>query len=190
MPVFYIPINGQNGDKLVSLMANLSENFEVFVDDALRVETKVGFLLPMLEKLQQEAEAPEQDIEQAVVDDITQLMNETKSILATPKPKQRRSAPLPKICKQCGKEFVMGSVGGCCSKRCYNLNYRETHEITVKSHKKKTGPELPNQAKIDEKLTKEETRIEAVVAKAKLTAPSADFEHKINSGGPIMARKL
>jgi hypothetical protein len=183
MPVYYFPINGEKGNKIVSLMANLSENFEVFVDDALRVETKVGFLIPMLEKLQLEAEVLEQDVEPVMVDTMKQLVNETKSIPATPK--QRRSAPLPKICKQCGKEFVKGSVGGCCSKRCYNLNYRATHEITVSSRKKGA---LPNQAKIDQNLNEEQARIEAVVAKAQITAPSADFER--HPTGPLMARKL
>jgi len=205
------------GNKIVSLMANLSENFEVFVDDALRVETKVGFLIPMLEKLQLEAEVLEQDVEPVMVDTMKQLVNETKSIPATPK--QRRSAPLPKICKQCGKEFVKGSVGGCCSKSCYNLAYRAKQELSEiacancgkmflpsRKDSKTCSPEcyketrrkprserkpvipLPNQAKVNEKLMDEQARIEAVVAKAKDIAPSADFER--HPTGPLMARKL
>ena len=178
MPIFYIPIDGPEGDKLVSLMANLSENFDVKVFDALKVETEVEFLVPMLEKLEERS-----------LDVAAQLVSEVKTVIDASKPKRAKAAPgEPKICKQCGEPYTKGGVAGCCSKKCYNLNYRATHEITVKTSKKKPVPGLPNQAKVNENLNEEQARIEAVVAKAKDSAPSASFEH--HTDGPIMARKL
>lgn len=72
------------------------------------------------------------------------------------------------------------------SKTCSPECYKETRR-KPRSERKPVIP-LPNQAKVNENLTAEQARIEAVVARAKLDAPSANFEHHID--GPIMGRKL
>ena len=162
MPVFYIPINGPEGDKLVSLLANLSENFDVKVFDALKVETEVEFLVPMLEKLQLAEDMPK-----------PKDHPETVSIRAQI------------ACLNCGKLFTPKRIDNkTCSKVCYQAYQRKRNS----NGGKKTRIPLPNQAKVNENLNEEQARIEAVVAKAQITAPSADFER--HPTGPLMARKL
>jgi len=162
MPVFYIPINGQEGDKLVSLLANLEENFAVKCTDALKVETDVEFLVPMLEKLQLEVDMPKLKVQPEPVSIRAQI-----------------------ACLNCGKLFTPKRIDNkTCSKACYQAYQRKSNS----SGGKKAHIPLPNQAKVNENLNEEQARIEAVVAKAKDIAPSADFER--HTDGPIMARKL
>ena len=85
-------------------------------------------------------------------------------------------------CANCGKLFLPKRKDTrTCSKECYLETKRKPRP------ERKPIP-APNQAKIDENLTEEQARIEAVVAKAKLDAPGANFERPHN--GPIMARRL
>jgi len=203
MPVFYFPLNGTKGDKIVSLMDNLSENFGVKVTDALRVETDVEFLVPMLERLMdlEPEPAPDPLEESAVI---------AKKTIAT----RSRAKTGPGICLRCGQSFDHG-VAGYCTKNCYNLAYKQRQKGQLKeiacancgkmffpsrkdtktcspecykAIRRKSAP-LPNQAKINENLSEEQKRIDAVVAGAKDIAPSASFEHH-HIDGPIMARKL
>ena len=203
MPVFYFPLNGTKGDKIVSLMDNLSENFGVKVTDALRVETDVEFLVPMLERLMdlEPEPAPDPLEESAVI---------AKKTIVT----RSRAKTGPGICLRCGRSFDHG-VAGYCSKNCYNLAYKQRQKGQLKeiacancgkmflpgrkdtktcspecykAIRRKSAP-LPNQAKINENLSEEQKRIDAVVAGAKDIAPSASFEHH-HIDGPIMARKL
>jgi hypothetical protein len=105
-----------------------------------------------------------------------------------PEPKQPEpviEADLGKVCPECGNLFRGKSKF--CSTVCYNRDWRERNP-SKKPHKRKAVIPLPNQAKVNENLTAEQARIEAVVAKAKLDAPGANFEHQIV--GPILARKL
>ena len=163
MPVFYFKLEGTRGDKIVSLMTNLNENFGVTVKDALMVETDAEFLIPMLEKLQLEQ-------------DITPKQAEQENIVMVFDPMTSMSATMKK-CLECGKLFGSG-VGNFCSKKCYNKNYRE--------RKKKSA--LPNQAQVDHIRNDEQARIDTVVAKAKQDTTSAFHQHTVS--GPIMARKL
>jgi len=210
MPVFYFPIDGAYGDKIISFMDNLNENFGVKVTDALRVETDIEFLVPMLERLMdlEPEPAPDPIQESAVI---------AKKTIAT----MARAKTGPGTCLRCGQSFDHG-VAGYCSKHCYNLAYKQRQKVQLeeiacancgkmflpsrkdtktcspecyKETKRKPRPEskpvilLPNQAKVNENLTEEQKRIDAVVAGAKDIAPSASFEHH-HIDGPIMARKL
>jgi len=202
MPVFYFPIDGAYGDKIISFMDNLNENFGVKVTDALRVETDIEFLVPMLERLMdlEPEPAPDPIQESAVI---------AKKTIAT----RSRAKTGPGTCLRCGQSFDHG-VAGYCSKNCYNLAYKQRQKGQLKeiacancgkmflpsrkdtktcspecykAIRRKSAP-LPNQAKVNKNLTAEQARIDAVVANAKLDAPSAIHEHHID--GPIMARKL
>jgi hypothetical protein len=95
MAVFYFSIDGDQGNKIVSLMNNLSENFGVTVRDALMVETDVEFLVPMLEALQLNPGMPEPKQPEPVIE-----------------------ADLGKVCPECGNLFRGKSKF--CSTVCYN----------------------------------------------------------------------
>ena len=169
MPIFYFNIDGPKGDKIVSLMANLSENFGVIVKDALMVETDIDFLVPMLERL-----------EDSQVDEPKQ--SEPTIVAVTG---NTTGAVEGKLCPECGSVFIGKSKF--CSQKCYNTDYRARNK-SAKNPSRKGA--LPNQAQVDQNLTEEQKRIEAVVAKAKMNAPSATGQHITHNGGAIMARKL
>jgi len=155
MPIYYFTIDGPEGDKIVSLMANLSENFGVTVKDALMVETDIDHLVPMLERLGDDR------VDKGEV------------------------APA-KVCQRCGKPVTGRGRSRYCSRKCYTADYRARNKPAKKGYR----TSVETQDATVRNRTAEDERIEAVVAKAKLTAPSADFEHMIKSGGSIMARKL
>jgi len=190
MTVYYFNIDGEKGDKIVSLMANLSENFGVTVKDALMVETDLDFLRPMLEKLGEESQVK-------VADGPSTSAAKSAASAQDAKKRVRREKAAAgewegKPCPECGATIGVASVMGFCSKRCYMMDYRRKRKEKKPkvSEERQESMRLPNQAQVDQKRVEEEARIEAVVAKAKMNAPSADFLHTIKAGGSIMARKL
>lgn len=210
MPVFYFDLNGNHGYEIVSIIAGLEEHFAVKSYEALKVETDIEFLFPLLKALQADQEItpkPDPIQESAVI---------AKKTIAT----RSRAKTGPGTCLRCGQSFDHG-VAGYCSKNCYNLAYKQRQKGQLKEiacancgkmflpgrkdtktcspecykeTKRKPRPErkpvipLPNQAKVNKNLAEEQARIDAVVAGAKDIAPSATHEHHID--GPIMARKL
>ena len=174
MPVYYFSIDGEKGNKIVSLMDNLSENFGVKVTDALRVETDIEFLVPMLERLERLEDLPEteSDIQPAVVE----LVKIAKKAVV--------NAGLEKVCPECGKAFSGRTKF--CSTVCYSRNWRKNNP--GKKSKKKSQISLPNQGAFESTRSDEQARIDAVVENAKDYAPGANYEHHVT--GPIMARKL
>jgi len=177
MFTFYIyvdPDNDEQMEKTAGLLEALHQNYGVIYQAVVRVETDKETLVPMLKELEEQGQARE-----AIEEAVPQLINMAKGAVI--------EADLGNVCPECGNLFDKGGIKGFCSKRCYNIDYRKNHKAEKKPSKKGAAP---NQAKIDENLSDEQARIDAVVAKAKDTAPGANFEHTVMHGGPIMARKL
>lgn len=175
---FYIdwPESDDEQKRLYALLDMLGMSFGLSFRAMAVVETDKAFLVPLLKELENKDAAAEDAIS----------FDEAKADIAA----LAEIEPTKKLirCLNCGKEFEQKRKDNwTCSKACYQAYQRKSNS----SGGKKTHSPLPNQAKIDENLTEEEARIEAVVAKAQATAPSADMEHTvIRSGGAIMARKL
>lgn len=170
---FYIdwPEGNDEQKRLYALLDMLKMSFGLSFRAVSLVETDKAFLVPMLKELggksqEKVAEAVKVAMPETVEDDM-EFEFETVP---------------EKTCLLCGKVYRQGGIKGFCSKRCYNIDYGKRHKAEKKPGKRSA---LPNQAKIDENRNEEEARIEAVVAKAKMTAPSANTEHKVSSGGAI-----
>ena len=178
---FYIQLDDQNNEKMgktAGLLAALRDNYGVTTRLFVEVVTDKVFLVPMLKELENK---------DAIAETAHQLIDMTKADVAAVAEIEPTRKKVIVRCLHCQKEFEQKRRDNwTCSKACYQAYQRKSNP----SGGKKTHSPLPNQAKIDESRSEEEARIEAVVAKAKLNAPSADYEHKIKSGGAIMARKL
>lgn len=90
MPVFYFDLSGDRGDEIVSIVASLEEHFAVKSYDALKVETDVEFLFPLLKALQTPKPDP---IQEAAVE----LVQATKKTITKPDALQNRAGNLPQM---------------------------------------------------------------------------------------------
>jgi ribosomal protein L37AE/L43A len=172
---FYIQPDSDNEEQMknvAGLLEALHVNYGVKYEAVMRVETDKDFLVPMLEKLQLTEDMPKQ----AAPEQVT-IAKKT----AAPK-----SEPRIVACLNCGKEFEQKRKDNwTCSKECYKTAKRKGYKpprAYINSQE--------NQDAAERNRTIEDQRIDAVVAKAKDTAPGASFEHRVNAGGAIMARKL
>ena len=177
---FYIRVDADNDVVMTNtadLLEALHQNYGVTYEAVVRVETDKVFLIPMLEELSQANVTVEEKVA-------------AQEKVAKSKPVIEADVVYPligKICPECGNLFDRGGIKGFCSKKCYNVDYRKTHKAEKKDYK----TSVENQDAAARNRTTEEERIEAVVANAKMTAPSATGEHTVrNPDGPIMALKL
>jgi len=181
MFTFYIyvdPDNDEQMEKTAGLLEALHQNYGVIYQAVVRVETDKETLVPMLKELEEQGQARE-----AIEEAVPQLINMAKGAVI--------EADLGNVCPECGNLFDKGGIKGFCSKRCYNIDYRKNHKAEKKPSKKVYKTSVENQDAAARNRTTEEERIEAVVAKAKTTAPSATGGHVVrNPGGAINARKL
>lgn len=164
------PEDSDEQKRLYALLDTLATCFGLNYRAVAFVQTDKDFLVPMLEELEDQSLA--------------------KVAVPVKVAESKPDAPGEKICLECGEPYSEVGIKGFCSKKCYNIDYRKTHKAEKKPSKKGYKTSVENQDAAAHNRTAEEERIEAVVAKAKDTAPGASFEHTVMHAGPIMARKL
>lgn len=186
MYTFYIKLEEKDDEqieKTAGLLEALRQNYGVTTRLLVEVVTDKVFLVPMLEELGGKSQVKVAEAEK----------------VAGKRVRREKAAAGEwegKPCPECGATIGAASVMGFCSKRCYMMDYRRKRKEKKskasqdEERRERESMRLPNQAQVDQKRVDELARIEAVVAKAKMNAPSADFIHTIKAGGSIMARKL
>jgi len=113
MPVFYFPLPDP---KIMGVLTSLDEAFGLDIQDAVRVETSIEYLVPLLKQLQ-----TGDDVLMSIEDVAETIVTATKQEI---KRIRTRATTGPGNCKRCGKEFEHGTAGYC-SKSCYNLAYKQ-----------------------------------------------------------------